>query len=84
MRLYKLREYLTKDAEHDYESLRTQGAMEACFMINLALHGYLFDGNGIVQASVRDLLYKGNVYRQMARLQGTVTLVYLGTIDLID
>ena len=37
LKLYKLREYLAKDPDHDYESLRIQGAMEACFTINLAL-----------------------------------------------
>lgn len=84
MKLYKLREYLAKDPDHDYESLRIQGATEACFTINLALHGYLYVGNGIVQASVRDLLHKGNMYRQMARLRGTAIPVYSGTIDLID
>jgi len=75
---------LAEDLDHNCEPLGLQGARGALFQVTLASHGYVFVGKGTVQAFVPDLRHEGNVYRRLAKLQGTVVPVCLGNIDLTE
>ncbi len=75
---------LAEDLDHNCEPLGLQGARGALFQVTLASHGYVFVGKGTVQAFVPDLRHEGDVYRRLAKLQGTVVPVYLGNINLTE
>jgi len=80
--LYAVRMQLAHDLDNNCEPLGLQGARGALFQITLDSHGYVFVGKGTVQAFKPDLLWEGEMYGQLEKIQGTAVPVYLGNIDL--
>ncbi|KLJ11677.1 hypothetical protein EMPG_13137 [Blastomyces silverae] len=75
---------LNRTLDQDCEPLWKQGARGNLFRITLASHGYTFVGKGMIPVYVPDLQHESCIYRQLERLQGQRTPVYLGNIRLVE
>ncbi|KAK6843984.1 hypothetical protein PG987_004844 [Apiospora arundinis] len=77
-----LRDQLKRTLDDGIESLDKGGARGVLFKVTLLAYGYTFIGKGTVPAFIEDLEHEAKVYQALQPLQGKVTPIFLGAIDL--
>ncbi|KAK7937563.1 uncharacterized protein PG986_014431 [Apiospora aurea] len=77
-----LRDQLKRTLDDGIESLNKGGARGVLFKVTLLAYGYTFIGKGTVPAFIEDLEHEAKVYQALQPLQGRVTPIFLGAIDL--
>ncbi|KAK8092620.1 uncharacterized protein PG998_014785 [Apiospora kogelbergensis] len=77
-----LRDQLKRTLDDGIESLDKGGARGVLFKVTLLAYGYTFIGKGTVPAFIEDLEHEAKVYQALQPLQGRVTPIFLGAIDL--
>ncbi|KAK6860929.1 hypothetical protein PG995_004565 [Apiospora arundinis] len=77
-----LRDQLKRTLDDGIESLDKGGARGVLFKVTLLAYGHTFIGKGTVPAFIEDLEHEAKVYQALQPLQGRVTPIFLGAIDL--